>query len=103
MCGIPKPKKKKKAELTDTRFPAFIESGAALGLAPVHRFLAMPVGSAVTDPKGRNECSSHTLVQEQDRTYSYTFYKHSGITRKEGKNAPSGFDLSVAKFKSPRG
>lgn len=76
----------KKAELTDTHVPAFIESGAALGFAPVHRFFTMSVGSTVTDPKERNECLSHTLVQKQDRIYTLThFKKHSGVVRKEEK------------------
>lgn len=48
-------KAKKKAELTDTHVPAFIESRAALGFAPVHRFFTMSVGSTVTDPKERND------------------------------------------------
>lgn len=61
-----------KAELTDTHFPAFIESRAALGFAPVHSFLTVSVSSTVTDPKERNECLSHTLFQKQDRVY-YTF------------------------------
>lgn len=58
MYGI---SKQLEAKLTDTHFPAFIKSRAALGFTPVHCFFTMSVGSTVTDPREKNEWLLHTI------------------------------------------
>lgn len=84
--------KKKKARLTDTHFPAFIKSRAALGFTPVHCFFTMSVGSTVADSKGKNEWLLHTLQFENWTVYILMYFQKSTAInkrrRKKSKKRP---------------
>lgn len=61
--------KQKEARLTDTHFPAFIKSRAALGFTSVHRFFTMSVGSTVTDSKEKNEWLIHIFHGSETKSF----------------------------------